>query len=200
MAVLTKKAVKIGIIAEEVNDVDVLYELTCKIIKENQFSFAKFVGHGCGKLRRKCAAWARNLLARGCSHVVVIHDLDNRDEQQLRKILETEIDGVNFNCTIILIPIQEIESWLLLDSRALKTVFNMRKLPQIPKSPEKLANPKEFLGKLVKATSRAQYLNTIHNRRIAREISISKLRHCTSFSDYPRFLVDVFPRASTWVS
>ena len=44
----------IGVIAEEVNDVEVLYEMTCKIVSENSFSFKLFVGHGCGKLRRKC--------------------------------------------------------------------------------------------------------------------------------------------------
>ena len=51
MAVLTK-ALRIGVIAEEWNDVDVIYELTCKIIKENQFSFLNFAAHGCGKLQK----------------------------------------------------------------------------------------------------------------------------------------------------
>ena len=51
------KAVRIGVIAEEKNDIDVIYELTCKIIKENQFSFSHFIGHGCGKVRKKCNAW-----------------------------------------------------------------------------------------------------------------------------------------------
>ena len=200
MAALTRKAVKIDVIAEEVNDVDVLYEFTCKIIKENNFSFLKFVGHGCGKLRRKCGVWARNLIERGCSYVVVVHDLDNRDEKQLRKTLEAEIDDVNLDCTVILIPIEEIESWLLSDPGALKTVFNMHKLPLVPKSPEKVSSPKKILGKLVRANSKAQYLNTVHNRRIASKISIRKLRRCPSFSDYPKFLTDVFPKASTRVS
>ncbi len=71
---------RIGIIAEEASDVEVLYELTCKLMNENMFSFKKFIGHGCGKLHRKCTAWAENLLLRGCSHLVVIHDLDNNDE------------------------------------------------------------------------------------------------------------------------
>ncbi len=58
----SKKSTKIGVIAEEQNDIDVLYQYTCKIIPENSFSFLRFVGHGCGKLRKKCRAWAENLL------------------------------------------------------------------------------------------------------------------------------------------
>lgn len=43
---------RIGVIAEEASDIDVLYELTCKLTKENMFSFKRFIGHGCGKLRK----------------------------------------------------------------------------------------------------------------------------------------------------
>jgi hypothetical protein len=57
----SKKSIKIGVIAEESNDVEVLYEYTGKLIPANTFSFAQFVGHGCGKLRRKCRAWAGEL-------------------------------------------------------------------------------------------------------------------------------------------
>lgn len=199
MAVLIK-ALRIGVIAEEWNDIDVIYELTCKIIKENQFSFLKFAAHGCGKLQKKCSAWAENLLARGCSHLVVIHDLDKRDEKELRTMLENEIRVFTFDGTVVLVPIRAIEAWLLSDSKALKTVFNMRKLPKVPKSPEELYEPKKILGELVKQNSKAQYLNTIHNRRIAKEISFSKLRRCRSFLQYPEFLIEAFPKASSRVS
>ena len=87
----SSKSLKIGVIAEEKNDVEVLYELTCKIINEREFSFKQFVGHGCGKLRRKCGAWAVNLLRRGCTHLVVVHDLDKRNESELRAELDSAI-------------------------------------------------------------------------------------------------------------
>ena len=140
---------KIGVIAEEVNDVDVLYEFTCKLVEENKFSFKKFVGHGCGKLRRKCKAWAENLMRRGCSHLVVIHDLDNFNEARLRTELSNSVHHINFDRYVILIPIKEIEAWLLTDATALKTVFKMSQLPKLPNSPEQLEDPKRSLFEIV---------------------------------------------------
>jgi hypothetical protein len=188
----SNKAVKIGIIAEENNDVDVLYELTCKIIKENQFAFKRFVGHGCGKLRKKSSAWEANLFKKGCTLLVVLHDLDRNKESVIRQYLENEIKNAKFDHTIILIPKEELEAWLLSDKHALKAAFKMRVLPKVPRYPEKIESPKEFLGELVRANSKTQYLNTVHNRRIASAISIPKLKCCPTFSDYPHFLRRAF--------
>ena len=125
------RGVKIGVIAEEYNDIDVLYEFTCKLTLERNFSFSKFVGHGCGKLKRKCRAWSHNLIRRGCSHLVVMHDLDNNDEDRLRKELENSLSDITFTGHLILIPVYEIEAWLLSDSLALKQTFGMKKTPKI---------------------------------------------------------------------
>ena len=179
---------KIGVIAEEVNDVDVLYEFTCKLVEENKFSFKKFVGHGCGKLRRKCTAWAEVLLRRGCSHLVVIHDLDKFNETSLRTELTNSIDHINFDKYIILIPIKEIEAWLLTDATALKTVFNMSQLPKLPNSPEQLQDPKRSLFDIVGKNVKKIYVNTIHNRKIAAEIRLSNMKNCRSFQPYTAFM------------
>ncbi len=45
----SKKSSRLGVIAEEYNDIDVLYEYTAKLIAENSFRFLPFVGHGCGE-------------------------------------------------------------------------------------------------------------------------------------------------------
>jgi hypothetical protein len=57
---------KMGIIAEDDSDVAVLRELTLSLLKPSRIGFKHFVGHGCGKLRRKCRAWACNLVRQGC--------------------------------------------------------------------------------------------------------------------------------------
>ena len=54
---------KIGIIAEDDSDVAVLREITLALLKPHRIGFKHFVGDGSGKLRRKCGAWARNLMA-----------------------------------------------------------------------------------------------------------------------------------------
>lgn len=181
-------SVKLGVIAEEHNDIDVLYELTCKLTSENNFSFSRFVGHGCGKLRRKCNAWSHDLIRRGCSHLIVMHDLDNNDEDELRKELEDSVGSIAFTGHVILIPIYEIEAWLLSDPLALKQTFGMNKTPEVPAHPETVRNPKEHLRDIVWKYCKKQYINTIHNRKIARMIRVEKLSVCSSFSPYPEFL------------
>ncbi|MBU4334536.1 MAG: hypothetical protein KKD07_08860, partial [Candidatus Omnitrophica bacterium] len=62
----------IGIIVEDKCDIEVMNELTGKLVKSNLFSFKKnFKAHGCGKLKIKCASWAKILFERGCEHLIV---------------------------------------------------------------------------------------------------------------------------------
>ena len=185
----SNNTLRIGVIAEEINDVEVLYELTCKIIAENTFSFRRFIGHGCGKVRRKCAAWSANLMARGCTHLVVLHDLDRHNEEELRKQLETSIAQQNFKGKLVLIPIEELEAWLLSDPIAIKKSFNMQKVPKIRKNVESIPSPKEYLAKIVDRNSKTTYLNTIHNKRIARNVKLTSVKRCGSFKPYPKFIL-----------
>lgn len=192
MAALTK-AVKIGLIAEERNDVDVIYELTCKVVQENQFSLLHFIGHGCGKVRRKCNAWTQNLFDRGCSCVVLVHDRDRWAENDLRTALEVELARVDSKRTLVVIPVEELEAWLLADPPAIMAAFNMQRPPKIPRWPEKIPSPKEYLAALVRKNSKTLYLNTVHNRAIAKRLSVDNLNRCPSFSRYPEFLRSLFP-------
>lgn len=178
----------IGIIAEEKSDVDVIYELTCKLTDESDFSFKKFIGHGCGKLRRKCTVWAENLLLRGCNHLIVIHDLDKNNESKLRRELNNNVKDIGFKGYIILIPIKEIEAWLLTDSDALKNVFNMNNKPKLPGKPEWEDKPKERLREIVWKTCKKHYINTIHNKKIAAALRIDNVLKCKSFQTYPEFI------------
>lgn len=183
---------KIGIIAEEQNDVDVMYEFTCKIINENMFSFKKFIAHGCGKLRRKCKSWAENLLDRGCSHLIILHDLDDNNEDVLNVKLNEMVYELNYKGYIILIPIFEIESWLLTDSTAIKKTFSLPKLPKLPVNPEIIRDPKEKLEQIVWKACKKHYINTIHNKKIATQININKvISLCKSFRKYPIFLKSI---------
>lgn len=184
----------IGVIAEDNSDVAVLYELTSKLITPNRFAFKRWVGGGCGMLRRKCAAWAKNLLQRGCTHLVVIHDLDTNLESKLREELTKYIKDIAFDRYIILIPIHEVESWLLADAAALQKVFNMNRIPQTPCNPEAIMKPKERLRDIVFKNTKKEkrYLNTIHNQKIAKELRIGELkRKCASFRSYPVFIANI---------
>ena len=182
-------SISIGIIAEDDSDFRVMSELTAKIIPSNSFVFKKFAGGGCGKLRRKCAAWTQNLLDRGCSHLVVLHDLDSNDMTKLRNELERKTNDIRFEAKVVLIPVQEIEAWLLSDAEAIRSVFNMSKRPTVPANPESASNPKEMLRDIVWAGAKKRYINTIHNEKIASALDLHRITALGSFRPYVGFLV-----------
>lgn len=181
----------LGIIAEDDSDVVVLKELAFSLLHSRRLGVKHFVGHGCGKLRRKCGAWAHNLVRRGCRWVAVVHDLDTYDERSLRKTLETAISDVRTKASVILIPKREIEAWLLYDPSAIAAAFNERRCPRLPGDPESLADPKAFLTALIWKAYRKEYLNTRHNETIANHISVSRLARAASFAPYPPFVAEI---------
>ncbi|WP_312933916.1 DUF4276 family protein [Pseudomonas sp.] len=187
-------ATKIGIIAEDESDVDVIKEILGIYIPANNFGTKKFVGKGCGKLRAKCAAWTTNLVAMGCEHILIFHDLDRYDEHTLRKELSAKIELTGFKNTLIVIPVEELESWLLSDMEAIKEIFSIQKKIKPLGPSEKIKSPKEQLQKLVKRYSKKTYINTIHNKKIASKLRIQELMNCKSFHPLNQYLNSQFKR------
>jgi hypothetical protein len=149
-----------GIIAEDDSDAAVLRELTLTLLRPHPIGFKKFVGDGCGKLRRKCAAWALNLVRQGCPWIVVIHDLDVNHERELREQLTAAIAPAGATASVVLIPKREIEAWLLYDSRAIAVAFHEHQRPRLPGNPESLMDPKKHLRDLIWGKYRKEYLNS----------------------------------------
>jgi len=183
-------SIKIGLIAEDQTDYEVLNIFTCKLIEESKFKFLHHFGHGCGKLKKKCAAWAKNLVDRGCNHIVVMHDLDDNKEKVLRKSIEEKIRNINCINRLILIPIFEVEAWLLSDSNALTKTFKIQNnIKDQINNPETIKDPKKHIGELVRKNCNIRYVNSIHNKKIAQEICIDELsRKCRSFKPFQDFI------------
>jgi hypothetical protein len=163
---------KLGIIAEEQNDVDVILEISKKILGGRSVSKRSFVGHGCGKLRRKCE----------------VHDLDRKSKAELHQELTSKIKLVGFSRKLVLIPTEELEAWLLSDPQAIQRCFNLSQTPKIRKNPETIASPKEYLRDLVWSLGKKKYVNTIHNVKIAKNIELGKIASCQSFMPLSDFL------------
>lgn len=178
---------KIGIIAEDDSDVAVIKEITLKLLRPHAVRFKKFVGDGCGKIQRKCASWAINLVLQECRWIAVVHDLDTNREEELRACLTRCVSSANAEAHVVVIPKREIEAWLLYDRIAIAAVFQKGKYPRLPGNPESLADPKKHLRDLVWKTYRKDYLNTVHNSKIARNIDLARLDGCPSFAPYPVF-------------
>jgi len=176
---------RVGIIAEDYSDFAVLSEITAKLLRPRNIGFSRFVGHGCGKLRRKCGAWAVNLVQRGCPFIAVVHDLDDFHEASLRTELSRTIREANAKVSVVLIPRREIEAWLLYDAPAIAAAFAERRVPAVPGNPENVQDPKRFLRDLIKRVYGKEYLNTVHNGQIAKHIDPRRLKRSASF--FPHF-------------
>lgn len=180
----------IGIIAEDNSDIDVIENILAKYTQRNQFSIKRWVGNGCAKLRSKCGIWTDTLFQRGCEHVLIFHDLDRNIETELRKTLLAKIPPAKFPKSVIVIPIEEMEAWLLSDSNAIKRTFNLKKLPKKVSNCECVSSPKEHLAGIVWTLGKKRYLNTIHNKSISEHATLENFRRCNSFKSFDRYVLD----------
>jgi hypothetical protein len=182
---------RVGIIAEDDSDVAVVRELTATLLRPRSVGYSWFVGNGCGKLRRKCAAWSGQLISRGCPCIVVIHDLDVSNETALRAELAAAIAPSRPRASVILIPRREIEAWLLYDGRAIARAFRQTRQPRLPGNPESLSDPKRHLRETVKKSYGRDYVSTLHNGVIARCIDPGCLSPSVSFAPHLSFAREV---------
>lgn len=179
---------KIGIIAEDSSDVSVIYVILGKYLSSNDFSVKKFVGNGCGKLRNKCGAWANMLVKSGCEHILIFHDRDRNEEKAIREVLESKVCKEEFPNSIIVIPVEELEAWLLADSNAIKVAFNLKNAPNQISDCEAVESPKEFLRDMVWKIGKKRYLNTTHNKKIAEQSNISSFLRCKSYKSFDKYV------------
>lgn len=183
------KSKLLGIIAEDRSDVDVVYNLTQKITRR-PFRIKPVLGHGCGKIRSKSQAWAENLRRYGCTLLIIITDLDRNDYAELSDSLRLALDPCPIQKNIIVIPVHEIEAWLLADHDAVSDALRLRKRMKKEPNPEAIVNPKERLRDIIdeRSNSRTTYLNTVHNEKIARHVHINNLNRCRSFMPFRDFI------------
>lgn len=181
---------KIGVIAEDNSDIEVVIEILAKYLIRNTFSVKKFVGNGCGKVKQKCDSWSKLLFKSGCEHVFLFHDLDKNKEAKLRKLLELKLPPNDNPNTLIVIPVEELEAWLLSDVDAIQKTFSLSKTPKKIDECEIVASPKEHLTKMIWHSDKKRYVNTIHNKKICEKTSLENLRRCSSFSGIDKYIKD----------
>jgi hypothetical protein len=182
-------SIQIGVIAEDVSDVEVAKLLLTKRAKK-KFQVKHHIGHGCGTILSKCQGWTKSLSDRGCTVLILLHDLDERKLGFLRTALTNAMALAKIDKFLIAIPIKELEAWLLADEAAITSALKLKKkFPRVTE-PERERDPKKKLGDLIYATSNKSvtYINTIHNRKIASELSLEILRlKCPSFVPFDDF-------------
>jgi hypothetical protein len=180
---------RLGLIAEDQSDVDVISALARKI-STKEFAIRKRLGYGCGRIHAKANAWSRELSKDGCTLLMVVCDADDNDVRALHARLSAALLPCPIPQSVVVIPVREIEAWLIADNAAVTKALKLQKVLKHQPNPEALVNPKERLREIVheRSEGRTRYLNTIHNVKIAKYATISRLRRCKSFGVFEDFL------------
>ena len=180
----------LGVIAEDSSDVAVIEECVKKVWRGQEWRIKAFAENGGDTIERKCKVWSALLDRQGCKHLVIIRDLDRRPLEDIRKRLADASSPNPIGSRVVIIPVQAIEAWLLADEEALRSVFNIRERLRAIPNPEGLLDPKTELKRLIynRTGKRREYINTVHNGRIAAAAMLTKLRRCESFRPLEDFL------------
>ena len=180
----------IGIIAEDASDINTI-DVFIRKITNAKYSIKSFRGDGCGKIVGKCHAWSQNLFEQGCRYLLIFHDLDMNNLTQLRAKLASALGDSPIERHLIVIPVREIEAWLLADHAAITAAMKLKTAQKSIANPETIQNPKERLARLVyeKSQHARRYINTVDNVKIANESKPANLlMRCPSFVPFYNFI------------
>lgn len=174
-----------GVIGEDDSDVETVVELIKRIANNKSLSIKRKGYNGCGEMFIKApmqlSAWSEM----GCEHFIICYDSDRdkpeaRYEKLVAAIKESDVPGTY--CALV--PIQEIEAWILADLEAVsKVITGWRPPGKEIVTPEAQRDPKEHLEGLTKMqNSRPRYNHAMHNPAVAKHLNLDKvLKKCPSF-------------------
>ena len=180
------KVIGIGIICEDLTDYEAVKELVSRIADRTNLRFRPKTGHGSGKIKNKCLSWSNELQVKGCNMLILIHDLDTNDLDELKTLLKQKMKYSTISNRYVCIPIKELEAWFLADPNGIKQSYGIAGLIKIDGMPENINNPKEMLrDKIYTASGRRIEFVTKHNSKIAKCISLDTVKNkCPTFKEF----------------
>ncbi len=174
-----------GIMGENLSDVETLTVLIHRLAHSDSLQVKKKGYNGCGEMLRKGAKQLALFKAQNCSRFIVCHDADGPDPKPKYELVRGRIvepAGMNKH-VCILIPVQELEAWILADIECAAKIFASW-LPSPIHNPERIARPKERLEQLSRdGGGRPRYSHATHNERMAKYLDLRKVaKKCPSFA------------------
>jgi hypothetical protein len=146
---------------------------------------------GCAEMLRKGARQLRLFQNLGYSRFIVCHDADGPDPAPAREKVASKIirpSGIRTDCCIV-VPVQELEAWILADIECAVKIFPSWK-PAAIDNPERIENPKEYLERLSRdSRQKSRYSHATHNEHMAKYLNLENIRHkCPSFRELTKFV------------
>jgi len=173
-----------AILGEDNSDVEMLSTLVKRIAKQHNITIKKMGYGGCAELLLKGAKQIRAYSKIGCTRFIICYDSDRalphvRHAEIVEKIIAKSDIKAEF-CALV--PIQEIESWILADLNAVSKIIPSWKPTKKIHNPELQKDPKEYLEDLSKTSQRRPlYSHALHNPKIAAHLSLEEIaRKCPS--------------------
>jgi hypothetical protein len=172
-----------GVLGEDKSDVATLKVLIRRLANDEKVSIKGY--DGCGEMLRK---GGKQLFARlGCTRFIVCYDSDDEEPttryQKIVKhiIIKSGLTGLK-EIICIVIPVQEIEAWILADIEAVSNIFKNWH-PKPISNPESIDSPKEYLEKLSRdSKKRPRYNHATHNEKMALYLNLDRVsQKCHSF-------------------
>jgi hypothetical protein len=181
-----------AVLGEDSSDADAVAVLVKRISNSHNQKILKKGFKGCGDLRRKSCRVIQELANRGATRFISCHDADGLDPDKIRQEVRTVLaeKGCRGLDSEIIVPVQEIEAWIVADEQAIAHVIKSLSI-RIVGRPESLPSPKEWLlNESSRARSRPLYIPAVHNPQVARFIDLEKLAtKCPSFGPLRDFVV-----------
>jgi hypothetical protein len=180
-----------GILGEDESDVQTLKVLV-KRLANNPSLTVKTKGYGgCGEMLRKGARQLRLFKGLKLERFVVCHDADGPDPEPKRQLVIQKIvkpSGLKNGCCIV-VPVQELEAWILADIECAANIFPSWK-PSPIDNPEGIPKPKEYVEKLSRdSRQRPRYSHAVHNERMALHLNLKKVAaKCPAFRELMAFV------------
>lgn len=144
-----------AILGEDKSDVEMIDTLIRRIDGKSNLTVKKKGYEGCAEMLIKGSRHIKLFNDLGCSRFIICYDSDG-DNTHVRhqKIVSDVIlkSGVK-GSFCALVPIQEIESWILSDLKAITNIIPGWKPKEVFHHPETCNNPKEFLEKISRGTN-----------------------------------------------
>lgn len=175
-----------GVIGEDRSDVETLEQLIRRIANDQSLKIQKKGYSGCDEMLLKGARQLKAFRDLRCSRFVICFDSDEEDpENRKQTIIEriirpSQVDGI----FCALVPVKEIEAWILADLPSVTKIFPGWRPSEPIKSPEREPKPKETLIRLSRTDKlKPRYDHVLHNPKIAKYLNLEEVRkRCPSFA------------------
>ncbi len=192
-----------AVLGEDASDASTVKVLIRRIAKTPSLPISPKGFDGAGDLLKKGARQIQEYRRRGIVKFIVVYDADGPDPDQCRhRAIEQILAPAGIEDEgIAVIPVQELESWILADIESVTRVITSW-TPNSIAHPESIESPKDVIESLSRnARKRQRYFHREHNEKVAEHLRLDVVaKKCRSFRPLVEFVRRDFPDADTSVS